>query len=80
MPLREYRCRCGHAQDELICGDYPDEVVCEQCGGKAKYRFAPAAFKFGFRDGYDWGAGAHFNSDRERNNYIAEKGLRRLRD
>jgi hypothetical protein len=33
-----------------------------------------------FSSGWDMGAGRYFNTKRERDNWIAEKGTRRIRD
>jgi predicted nucleic acid-binding Zn ribbon protein len=79
MPLREYKCTCGNSQDELFSADYPSTMICAKCGGRAKYSFGGATFRVDFRDGYDVGAGEYFNSNRARNNFIAENGLRRKR-
>jgi len=55
--------------------------VCPECGGMGRRtwpRSSRIGVTFGFTDGYDPFAGAHFDSDRQRNNYCAEKGLRKL--
>lgn len=80
MPLREYVCpKCGRRFDELFQGEYPKTMKCE-CGGVAEYKFGAPRFKFEFWDGWDDGAGSYFTSQKARDNYIAEKGLRRVKD
>lgn len=80
MPLREYVCReCGKVFEELFNDKYPKSLKCS-CGGRAEYRLGAPAFKFDFWAGWDDGAGAYFNSQRERDNEIAKKGLRRIKD
>lgn len=81
MPLRGYRCEtCGHETDELFPNGYPSTIECERCGEVANYFVGAALYRVDFRDGYDWGAGAYFNTKRERDTYADKKGLRRIRD
>ena len=81
MPLREYRCnKCGKVQDELHFGDYPKTSVCEVCGGQAEYRIGAPVFKLAFKYGWDAGAGAYFDSNRQKNNYLASHGLEKVPD
>ena len=81
MPLREYQCKwCYNSFDELFNGDYPKNLPCPVCKGTADYHIAPASFKFGFWYGWDAGAGKEFDSDRQRNNYLAENGLEKVPD
>lgn len=80
MPLREYVCdKCGKTFDELFKDEYPKTIKCS-CGGTAGYKFGAPSFKFEFWAGWDDGAGARFNSQRDRDNYIAKNGLRRIKD
>jgi DNA-directed RNA polymerase subunit RPC12/RpoP len=79
LALREYVCRrCGNVQTELFNGEYPENIKCEACGSRADYHIAPAAFRFDFKDGYDWGAGEYFNTARERDTYLDKKGLEKI--
>ena len=80
MALYQYKCpKCG-ADYEVFQGIEEDhKYVCEICNVKADRVWTPFAFNFDFWYGFDEGAGKYFDSNRERNNYIAEKGLRRIR-
>jgi hypothetical protein len=53
-----------------------DAFSCPICGEPASRAWTwNGGFTLDFRDGYDAGAGAHFNTARERDNHLAEKGL-----
>jgi predicted nucleic acid-binding Zn ribbon protein len=81
MALREYVCsECGHRQDELFAEGYPSTVECDECGAPATYKIGMPVFRIDFRDGFDVGAGAYFNTARERDTYADKNGLRRIRD
>ena len=54
---------------------------CPSCGRKVKRLWtAPPKVVVDFREGWDMGAGKVFNTKRERDNWVAEKGIRRLKD
>jgi hypothetical protein len=55
----------------------PHVAVCK-CGAQMKREWSSTAFSFSFWYGYDVGAGKYFDSDRERNSYIQEKGLEKV--
>lgn len=80
MAIREYSCpRCDRVKEELFNGDFPKKIKCE-CGGMMNYKIGAPIFKIMFRDGYDWGSGEYYNSQKERDNDIAKKGLRLIKD
>ena len=74
MPLREYKCSCGKVREELYKQgeDYPKTIKCE-CGKRANYCLGRTTFKFQFWDGYDLAAGEHFNSQKERDNWLVNE-------
>jgi len=75
MALREYHCPNGHSHDELFFGDYPKTHPCPECGEPANYVIGGVHFKFDFWYGEDQGAGKYFDSARQRDNFLAKKGL-----
>ena len=80
MPLREYGCAaCGKVTVKLFEDGYPKTVDCDHCGERASHQYSTFGISVGFRDGYDHGAGAYFNTARERDNYLAEHNLRKWR-
>lgn len=80
MPIREWKCTgCGKVQTELVFGQYPAQKKCE-CGGTAEYMFGVPIVRNYFRDGFDMGAGRHFNSQRERDNWLSKTNTRIVKD
>lgn len=85
MPLYEFRCTNKKCKKEVYDAFIPvSEIekgsVCPECGKKGKRIYHPAVFKFDFKAGFDSGAGQYFNTAKERDNYIATHGLRRIKD
>jgi DNA-directed RNA polymerase subunit RPC12/RpoP len=79
MAMREYQCAdCGHITNELFDSSYPSSVECENCGATASFKFSTFRSIMVFRDGYDWGAGEYFDTQRQRDNYLAEHNLRKV--
>jgi len=67
--------------DELFSSsDYPKTIPCEICQEPAEYRFGAVHFKLDFRYGWDPGAGAGFDSARQRDNFLAERNLEKVPD
>jgi hypothetical protein len=52
--------------------------MCGKEGRRVWPKLMNVGTMIGFRSGYDVFAGATFETDRQRNNYIANKGLRKL--
>ena len=80
MPLRIYKCPyCGRETEELYWNEYPQEIRCE-CGEMAQNKFgAPGAVWVNWRPGYDVGLDRHFDTKRERDNFLAEHGLTEMK-
>jgi len=83
MPLRSYNCGCGNTWDELIDGEYPEYMECPRCGWPAKYRWAVTTFsapvqnfRVDFQPGYDLAAGRHFDTKKDRDNWLGKNNLR----
>ena len=80
MPLREYKCSCGHSFDELYSNKYPKHRKCPICGEQAVYVFSAVTFRLDFRDGWDQGAGAYFDSARQRDTHLDKNNLVKVPD
>lgn len=72
MPIREYECTCGKKYEELFADEYPKTIPCE-CGDRAHHRFSTFATVVVFRPGIDWGLGEHFDTARQRDNFLAKE-------
>jgi hypothetical protein len=76
MPFFDVRCDI-HGRQEVTSVSQG----CPLCGKKVKRLWtAPPKIVVDFRDGWDMGAGKYFNTKMERDNWVAEKGIRRIRD
>jgi hypothetical protein len=80
MPLFDVVCNV-HGKREVLNRDSssPRCPVCEQPAQRI-WSIRSMKTKAEFSDGFDMGLGRSFYSQRERDNYIAEKGIRRIRD
>lgn len=78
MPLYEFKCeQCGKIITEMYDMNGIRKPTC--CGKRADRKYSTFTKIVDFRDGFDAGLGKYFNTARERNNYIAEKNLRRIK-
>lgn len=90
MPLREYKCSCGHVTEELfmIREEHPPALECESCGLQAQLIFsavAKTAGRWGDSLGgvnghYDAGLGVHIQNHQEKDRILRERGLVPLSD
>mgnify|MGYP003144614738 CR=1 FL=1 len=81
MPIRDYECqKCGNKDVHIhrMSEDYPRSIKCD-CGGEMDYKWGAPSFRVDFRAGWDDGAGENFDTKRQRDNFLQEKGLRRIR-
>jgi hypothetical protein len=80
MPLFDVFCE-EHGKQEVLCRDSAS-TRCPICDRRVErlYSIDTLKSKAEFSDGWDMGLGRHFYSQRERDNYIAMKGYRRIRD
>ncbi len=80
MPLFDICCD-RHGKQEVLSST-SDSLDCPVCGQKAERLYTKGRIKIvmDFTDGWDSGAGRYFATARERNNWVAEKGIRRIRD
>jgi putative FmdB family regulatory protein len=78
MPMFEFVCdSCGKRDDRIIPHAKIEEQKCE-CGEKMRRVFSPYLFQFDFRPGFDVGLGEYIATKKQRDNLVAEKGLRRI--
>lgn len=78
MPLFDVSCP-DHGIHEILAPNH-EELDCPVCGRRVERRFSsPPVFKAEFSDGWDMGLGRNFYSQRERDNYIERKGIKRIR-
>ena len=79
MPIFDVLCP-DHGTQEAFAHDSAN-TSCPLCMKPAKRVWnAPATFRIDFTPGWDMGLGKHVNSKQERDNILAEKNLRRVRD
>lgn len=85
MPLYEYRCKKGHAHDEIHKWPPPKEVKCDQCRCKASYVVSLPAktvtlWNSGWNSGlegsgfYSVSAGQHVTNKREEESIMRSRG------
>jgi len=78
MPMYEFKCdKCGGSLTDIYDYDNIGNPLC--CKKPMRRVFSMFRAIIDFRDGFDIGLGKYFNTARERNNYIAEHDIRRLR-
>lgn len=74
MPIYEYRCE-EHGKFEELEENPKKHRACPECGGiAARVWSAPGKPLIAFRAGYDTGAGQYFNTERQRQNWLAATG------
>ena len=79
MPLFDVICP-AHGQQEALAKD-SSSLACPVCGSRVERKFSsPPVFRMEFSAGWDMGAGRHFDTKRQRDNWIAERGTRKIRD
>jgi len=75
MPLFDVCCET-HGKQEVFSNSVP--LGCPLCSKPVKRLWtAPPGVVVDFRAGWDPGAGKVFNTKRERDNWVAEKGVKR---
>lgn len=76
MPFVDVECK-DHGKQERFVHDLVGfrEAPCESCGEPARRVWALGGFSMDFRYGYDEGAGRYFDTARQRDNFLAEKGM-----
>lgn len=79
MAIYQFRCKCGEEFQEMQSPHQEHRAPCPKCRKKAKMVFTSFSTRSGFTEGFDVAAGRHFNTDRQRNNFIAENQMRRIR-
>jgi len=85
MPLYDFRCTNKKCETEVFdifiaSNDVRKGCACPDCNTKARRIYSAASFKFDFKAGFDAGAGQHFESAKQRDNYIGSHNLRRIKD
>jgi len=80
MPLFDFQCTgCGIIQERYE-KDRQVPVTCDTCGAPMKSKYTSFSFSMDFKPGFDYGLGKYVTSKKQRENIIAEKGLRRIKD
>ena len=80
MPFYPFKCDdCVEAFEEFQKLKETHKGYCPKCGKEGKRVWTPVNFALDFKYGFDVGAGKYFDSNRQRNNYITEQGLRRVK-
>jgi hypothetical protein len=78
VPLFDVFCT-EHGTQEILAPD-SFTLTCPVCSRRVERLFSsPPTFKAEFSDGWDMGLGRSFYCQRERDNYIAQKNIRRVR-
>lgn len=79
MPLYDYQClECGDTKEYLL--DMEHEAPVCRCGGKmAQIYRTPHYPTVSFHEGYDIGAGRHFSTEKQRDGWLKDNKLRRIR-
>ena len=83
MPLMEYRCPVHGAFTELVSHrtDHYKSHACPECGSDSPRVFtSPAIHVVEFTAGFDRSANQYFDTKRQRDNWLQEKGLRKIKD
>jgi putative FmdB family regulatory protein len=74
--IYEFACdECKNVFEKWQSMEEKHEASCPECKRKARRIYHPNAFRFDFNYGWDPGAGRYFDSARQRDNHLAEKGL-----
>lgn len=77
MPYFDVAC-AKHGRQEVF-GSVP--TGCPLCGSKVKRLWSnPPKIVVDFTSGWDMGAGRYFDTKRARDNWVAQKGIRRIKD
>lgn len=87
MALVEYGFKCTNkgcknyqkAFTDLLDRDGDHKSKCPLCGNPAQRVYSLAGFTFAFRAGFDVGLGRNVNSEAERQNILAEEGIRQIK-
>lgn len=86
MPMYEFRCpQCKRSFEEYFDADAEKVSECPKCGSRGDRVWTTAGFTMDWvnggwhGDGENIAFGKHFNSVRERENYAASVGARRVR-
>jgi hypothetical protein len=78
MALFDVFC-ADHGVQEVMSRD-SSALDCPVCGRRVERLYSsPPTFKCEFSDGFDMGLGRSFYSQRERDNYIDRRGIKRRR-
>jgi len=72
-------CRGFHQEYvEVLERDGEHKSKCPECNKKSQRVFSKVSFSMDFTPGFDYGLGRHIETKMERENYIAERGIRKL--
>lgn len=78
MPVYEFICdECGKTTEEYFKADSIGKPEC--CGKPMRRIFTNPGMRIGFRAGYDIGAGKYFDTDKQRHEWMARRGVKSKR-
>jgi predicted nucleic acid-binding Zn ribbon protein len=78
MPFVDVNCE-NHGKVETFSRSLSgvSSLPCPECGERSRRVWSFGGFSVSFRHGYDEGAGKYFDTARQRDNFLAEKGMRK---
>jgi len=87
VALVEYGFKCANKDcrayqngfTDLLDRDGNHKTNCPLCGKSAQRVYSLAGFTMSFRAGFDVGLGRNVNSEAERQNILAEEGIRQIK-
>lgn len=80
MAIYPYRCdKCSRDLEVMQSPQEAHEATCPSCGDRCRRVYTTFGISVDFRDGLDVGAGRHFNTKRERENFLSQSNLRRVK-
>lgn len=84
MPLYEYQCKNKNCDTGIFEQYKPMKErksgKCPSCGRKGSLLISKTRTIISFREGYDPGLGKYFSTQRDRDGFVEENNLRRVRD
>lgn len=74
MPLIEFQCKTHGLFTRMFSLNQEYQAKCPICQKAAIRKFSPPLIRMGFRSGWDTQAGEYFDTQRQRDNWLSEKG------
>jgi len=77
MPLVEFQCKKHEVFSEVLSPSQEYRASCPICHQEGRRLWSDFNFSVTFNAGYDVAADRNFNSERQRDNWLAEKGWKK---